>query len=494
MAGKITVVGLGAGDMNQLTLGVYKRLTQAEALYVRTKDHPLIEELKNEIPSMYFFDEVYEKHDGFEEVYEEIVETLFQKAQDQDVLYAVPGHPFVAEKTVQLLLEGQSRHQVEVAVEGGHSFLDATFNALQIDPIEGFQFVDAVQFSADEIELSHHLIISQVYDQMTASEVKLTLMEKLPDDYEIVIVTAAGSSLEETRRVPLYELDRSVGINNLTSIYVPPVKDEALLHQEFSMFRRVIRELRGPDGCPWDRKQTHQSLKKYLIEECYEVLEAIDEEDPDHLVEELGDVMLQVLLHAQIGEDDGFFTIDDVIAGITGKMIRRHPHVFGNITVRDEADVVKNWEDIKKQEKQTAQKSLLDDIPKPLPALSKANQLQKKAAKAGFDWSDVKDMWNKVNEEMKEFSFEVSDAEPHAKKIKEEFGDLLFALVNVGRYYKIEPEEALAMTNSKFYRRFTYIEQAAKRSGKDLESMTLEEMDELWNEAKEIERSDSHET
>ncbi|MBS4161470.1 nucleoside triphosphate pyrophosphohydrolase, partial [Klebsiella pneumoniae] len=266
-----------------------------------------------------------------------------------------------------------------------------TFNALQIDPIEGFQFVDAVQFSADEIELSHHLIISQVYDQMTASEVKLTLMEKLPDDYEIVIVTAAGSSLEETRRVPLYELDRSIGINNLTSIYVPPVKDEALLHQEFSMFRRVIRELRGPDGCPWDRKQTHQSLKKYLIEECYEALEAIDEEDPDHLVEELGDVMLQVLLHAQIGEDDGFFTIDDVIAGITGKMIRRHPHVFGNITVRDEADVVKNWEDIKKQEKQTAQKSLLDDIPKPLPALSKANQLQKKAAKTGFDWSDVKD-------------------------------------------------------------------------------------------------------
>ena len=338
------------------------------------------------------------------------------------------------------------------------------------------------------------MIISQVYDQMTASEVKLTLMEKLPDDYEIVIVTAAGSSLEETRRVPLYELDRSIGINNLTSIYVPPVKDEALLHQEFSMFRRVIRELRGPDGCPWDRKQTHQSLKKYLIEECYEVLEAIDEEDPDHLVEELGDVMLQVLLHAQIGEDDGFFTIDDVIAGITGKMIRRHPHVFGNITVRDEADVVKNWEDIKKQEKQTAKKSFLDDIPKPLPALSKANQLQKKAAKTGFDWSDVKDMWNKVNEEMKEFSFEVSDAEPHAKKIKEEFGDLLFALVNVGRYYKIEPEEALAMTNSKFYRRFTYIEQAAKRSGKDLESMTLEEMDELWNEAKEIERSDSHET
>ncbi|WP_420954514.1 nucleoside triphosphate pyrophosphohydrolase [Bacillus haynesii] len=489
MAGKITVVGLGAGDMNQLTLGVYKRLTQAEVLYVRTKDHPLIEDLKKEIAEIYFFDEVYEKHDQFEDVYEEIVERLFEEAKQRDVLYAVPGHPFVAEKTVQLLLERRGAHQADVVVEGGHSFIDATLNALQIDPIDGFQFVDAVRFSADEVELRHHLIICQVYDQMTASEVKLTLMEKLPDDYEIVIVTAAGSSMQDIRTVPLYELDRSVGINNLTSVYVPPVKEEEVLYQEFSMFRSVIRKLRGPDGCPWDRKQTHESLKKYLIEECYEVLEAIDEEDPDHLVEELGDVMLQVLLHAQIGEDDGFFSIDDVIRGITAKMIRRHPHVFGEVSVRDEADVMVNWEEIKKQEKQADDQSLLDDIPKPLPALSKANKLQKKAAKTGFDWSNVQDIWDKVQEEMKEFSSEISEAEQNSKKMKEEFGDLLFAFVNIGRFYKIEPEEALAMTNAKFYRRFTHIEQSAKRMGKDLESMTLEEMDELWDEAKDIERS-----
>lgn len=219
------------------------------------------------------------------------------------------------------------------------------------------------------------------------------------------------------------------------------------------------------------------------------MLEAIDEEDPDHLVEELGDVMLQVLLHAQIGEDDGLFTIDDVIHGITAKMIRRHPHVFGEVSVRDEADVMVNWEEIKKQEKQADDSSLLDDIPKPLPALSKANKLQKKAAKTGFDWSNVQDIWDKVQEEMKEFSSEISEAEQNSKKMKEEFGDLLFALVNIGRFYKIEPEEALAMTNAKFYRRFTHIEQSAKRMGKDLESMTLEEMDDLWNEAKDIERS-----
>lgn len=170
-------------------------------------------------------------------------------------------------------------------------------------------------------------------------------------------------------------------------------------------------------------------------------------------------------------------------------MIRRHPHVFGEVSVRDEADVMVNWEEIKKQEKQADDQSLLDDIPKPLPALSKANKLQKKAAKTGFDWSNVQDIWDKVQEEMKEFSSEISEAEQNSKKMKEEFGDLLFALVNIGRFYKIEPEEALAMTNAKFYRRFTHIEQSAKRMGKDLESMTLEEMDELWDEAKDIERS-----
>ncbi|MDA7028375.1 nucleoside triphosphate pyrophosphohydrolase [Bacillus sp. CLL-7-23] len=489
MAGKITVVGLGAGDINQLTLGIYKRLTQAEAVYCRTQDHPLVKELTQEIPNMYFFDDIYEKHDQFEAVYEEIVDRLFQKAMQQDILYAVPGHPSVAEKTVQLLLERHKDHQVTVKVEGGQSFLDATFNALKIDPIEGFQLVDAVCFSEDEIELRHHVIICQVYDQMTASEVKLTLMEKLPDDYEIFIVTAAGSSEEEIRKVPLYELDRSINISNLTSVYVPPVKDETLLYHEFSMFRRVIQKLRGPDGCPWDQKQTHQSLKKYLIEECYEVLEAIDEEEPDHIVEELGDVLLQILLHAQIGDDEGLFTIHDVIREITAKMIRRHPHVFGDVTVHDEADVMVNWEEIKNLEKQTIEKSLLDDVPKPLPSLSKANQLQKKAAKVGFDWSDVNDIWNKVNEEMKEFSLEISNSEAQSKKIKEEFGDVLFALVNIGRFYKIDPEEALTMTNAKFYRRFNYIEQSANHSGKNIASMTLEEMDELWNEAKKMERS-----
>lgn len=347
--------------------------------------------------------------------------------------------------------------------------------------------MDAGTLSADELELRHHLIICQVYDQMTASEVKLTLMEKLPDDYEVVIVTAAGSRGEEIRTVPLFELDRNVALNNLTSVYIPPIKEEKLLYHEFSTFRSIIRELRGPNGCPWDKKQTHQSLKQYMIEECYELLEAIDEEDTDHMIEELGDVLLQVLLHAQIGEDEGYFTIDDVIKGISEKMVRRHPHVFKDVKVQDENDVLANWEDIKKAEKNTSESSLLDSVPKTLPALSKAAKLQKKAAKVGFDWEDVSDIWEKVSEEMKEFSSEVSEA-PHEHNLKAEFGDILFALVNVARFYKIEPEEALTMTNDKFRRRFSYIEETAKEEGVELADMSLEDMDKLWNEAKETER------
>ncbi len=234
MAGNITVVGLGAGDMDQLTVGVHKLLTQAKHLYIRTKDHPLISELEQETEAdIRYFDDIYEKHDQFEAVYEEITDILFEKAKQEDVVYAVPGHPFVAEKTVQLLFERREEQQIAVHTAGGQSFLDATFNALRIDPIEGFQFTDAQTMTPDELELRHHLIICQVYDQMTASEVKLTLMEKLPDDYEVVIVTAAGSQGEKMTKVPLFELDRNVEINNLTSVYVPPIKKKNSFTRNF---------------------------------------------------------------------------------------------------------------------------------------------------------------------------------------------------------------------------------------------------------------------
>lgn len=484
---EITIIGLGAGDLDQLPLGIYKKLTQIEQCFVRTMDHPVIGDLKKEGVNFTAFDEIYEKHDQFEAVYEEIAGTLLQEALNRSVLYAVPGHPMVAEKTVQLLLEKGPALGIAIKLEGGQSFLDPLFQAVRIDPIEGFQLLDGTDLSPDDLHITQHIIIGQVYDAFSASNVKLTLMEKLPDDYEVYIVTAAGGSQEKVTKCALFDLDRQMELSNLTSVYVPPVREEALQYREFSKLRQIIAELRGPEGCPWDKKQTHESLKKYLIEEAYELIDSIDQEDDEGMVGELGDVLLQVMLHSQIGEDEGMFTIDDVIEGITAKMVRRHPHVFGNVEVNGEEDVLVNWQKIKEEEKGSEPKamhSILDGIEKSLPNLLRAEEYQKRAAKVGFDWDEVSEAWKKVLEEVKELEEEVLTPNRDVERIKSELGDLFFALVNISRYYDIQAEEAVYKANQKFHQRFTYIEECIQRADKKFEDYTLEELDSYWDEAK----------
>ncbi|MDM5329458.1 nucleoside triphosphate pyrophosphohydrolase [Neobacillus sp. CF12] len=482
MGNSIEILGLGAGDLNQLPFGVYKKLIKATHVYLRTKEHPVVAELVQEGLSYSSFDSVYEKHDQFEAVYQEIVENLLQKAKTEQVIYAVPGHPLVAERTVQLLLEYGPNEGVDIVIGGGQSFVDALFQSLKIDPVEGFQLLDGTSLHSNQLQIDQHMFISQVYDQFVASNIKLTLMERLPDDYEVVIVRAAGSSNERIERVALYELDRKVTLDNLTSVYVPPVTDEQIMLKNFSKLREIIAVLRGPNGCPWDKEQTHESLKKYLIEETYEVIEAIDSGDIDHLIEELGDVLLQVMLHAQIGEDEGYFAIEDVIEVLSEKMIRRHPHVFGDREVEDSSEVLRNWQEIKKQEKGETEASLLDGISKSVPNLLRAYEIQKKAAKVGFDWQEITPALEKVKEELEEFENEIkTESLLNAKK---EFGDILFAFVNVARFLDIHPEEALFETNEKFIRRFKFIEEKVKNSTKPIEDHSLEELDRFWDEAK----------
>lgn len=348
---KIEIIGLGSGDLEQMPLGIYERLMKATSLYLRTAEHPAAKQLYEASVSFTSFDDVYEQYASFEETYKAIVSQLLTAAEIEPIVYAVPGHPMVAEKTVQLLLEAQETTNVKIEIVGGQSFLDAVFSTLKIDPIEGCQIIDATAVHPDELNILHHLIFVQVYDQMTASHVKLTLMERLPDDYAVTIVEAAGSKYEKVWNVPLYELDRNMKLSQLRVVYVPPVMDETLRYGEFNKLREVIAYLRGPNGCPWDRKQTHESLKKYLVEETEEVLEAIDENNVEHLVEELGDVLLQVMLHAQIGEDDGYFSINDVIRTLTEKMIRRHPHVFSDLEIANEDELKEVWDEIKREER-----------------------------------------------------------------------------------------------------------------------------------------------
>lgn len=243
----------------------------------------------------------------------------------------------------------------------------------------------------------------------------------------------------------------------------------------------IVGLLRAPGGCPWDREQTHRSIRRDLLEEAYEVAEAIDQGSPEHLKEELGDLLLQVVFHAVLAQEEGQFGLDDVADGICKKLIYRHPHVFGDVTVGSAGEVLRNWEELKKKEKhQTSQADAADAVARSLPALWRAEKVQKKAAKVGFDWPDVSGALDKVVEETAELRAAI-DGDGDAS---EELGDLLFAAVNVGRFLKADPEASLTAATDKFAARFRRVEESAKARGRTLEGMSLAELDELWDEAK----------
>lgn len=482
MTSYIEIIGLGSGTIDQLSYGIYKKMIQAEGVvYTRTKDHPVVGALEKEGVRFQSFDHVYEKHEQFASVYTEIVDTLVREAKKHTVVYTVPGHPMVAEKTVELLLE---QTEVPVRIGGGSSFIDDVYTALQIDPIEGFQLLDATAFDRSELTYKQHMVFCQVYDQMVASEVKLALLEDLPPSFEVTVVDAAGTPKEEIVQLPLEALDRQVEQSNLMIVYVPPVKED-MLHHQFSTLRKVIETLRGPEGCPWDRKQTHESLRRYALEEVYELFAAIQAEDDDGMIEELGDVLLQVMLHSQIGTDAGYFTIEDVIQSITDKMIRRHPHVFGEETYSSEQEMRKRWEEIKQKEQGTnmTHKEFFASIPTNAPALMRSETIQTKSVEAGFAWEHVQDIWDKLSEEIMEVQEAIEAGDQDG--IEDELGDVLFVLVNIARYYDIHPELALHRANEKFMSRFSHVEQKLRANEKCITDASDEELDMLWKEAKE---------
>jgi len=245
----------------------------------------------------------------------------------------------------------------------------------------------------------------------------------------------------------------------------------------------IMEVLRSKDGCPWDREQTHESLKKYLIEETYEYLEVVDLNDKRRMCEELGDVLLQIVFHAQIASEKGDFNIGDVINGVCDKMIHRHPHVFGDVSAETSSEVLKNWEEIKKKEKGNInQTSVLQDVPVNLPALMRSYKVQQKAAQVGFDWDDTSDVFAKIREEIDELEAEYKKSDKTG--MEEELGDVLFSVVNLSRFLKVHPELSLSQSTNKFIKRFEYVEKRASELGKKLSEMTLSEMDVLWEEAK----------
>lgn len=485
---KITVIGLGFGDEDSLSIGTWKLLQSGAPVYLRTEDHPIVPWMREQEIPFETFDHIYEKHDEFAPVYQEIVQHMIQNvSMHGHIIYAVPGHPMVAERTVQLLLQEGSSHSISVDVHGGGSFLDIAFSRLGIDPIEGFQLLDGSDLEHGHvINPEQHVLIGQVYSPFVASDVKLTLMQVYPDDYEVVLADSLGiTGKERIKRLPLYELDHQNDFTNLTSVYVPPTKQESVYYKQFSYLLQTMHKLRSPEGCPWDQEQTHESLRPYLIEEAYEFIDAIEQEDDTAMAEELGDVLLQVVFHAVIAEQRYGFTMQDVVETLNAKLIRRHPHVFGTAHADTPDQVVQTWDAVKQTEGKEKRQSILDGIPKSFPPLLKAYEQQKKAAKVGFDWDDIAEVWEKVKEEQTELLAAKTDQER-----EKELGDVLFSVVNLARFYKIDPELALHQTTQKFERRFRYVEQAAKKDGQPMEQYSIDQLEKWWQEAKTSEKDD----
>lgn len=255
------------------------------------------------------------------------------------------------------------------------------------------------------------------------------------------------------------------------------------MKDSFNGIVKLMARLRGPGGCPWDHKQTHKSLKPFLIEECYEVVDALEEGDPEKVKEELGDLLFQIIFHARIAEENGEFTMQDVIEANIEKMTRRHPHVFGDAKLSTDKEVLANWEEIKRKEKgREDRKSILEGVPRNLPSLLRAHRLQERAARVGFDWTRLEEVLPKLDEELAEFKGSLRTKD--AAGIEEELGDLFFVLVNISRFLGVNPDEALRKTISKFVSRFRYIEERAEAAGRPLNDMSIDEMEALWQESK----------
>lgn len=351
--------------------------------------------------------------------------------------------------------------------------LDAILAALGLDPLGGLELLAAADLDERPPAGDLPALVLNVSDLAATAG---ALLQRYPAGHPVTVVRADLQVEPATLRA----LDGQAAV---TALHVPPLAVRAPRRHPLDPLVDVMARLRGPGGCPWDREQTHESLRPYMLEEAYEAVEAAGSGDMAGLRDELGDVLLQVVFHAQLARERGDFTVDDVVQGITDKLIRRHPHVFGDVHVSGAADVVRNWEAIKAQEKgETRPRGLLEGIGKGLPALTRAAKVQRKAAKVGFDWPDVQGPLDKIREELAELQAATPD------QVEGELGDLLFAVVNVARFYGVEPEVALAGTIAKFMRRFAYIEAAARCFNQNLGDMTLAEMERLWVEAKNAEK------
>ena len=480
MTAHIKIVGLGPGSDDAITTQTLREIQNSTHRFIRTTRHPSAHLVNDAIS----FDKEYENHDKFEDVYQAIADKLIAAAkQHQEILYVVPGSPLVLEHTVQLLLQNTS---VTTEILPAMSFLDVVWSVFQIDPVDaGVRMIDGHRFTELAAGLTGPLLVAQCHANWVLSNIKLA-HESANGDEPVVILHHLGLDDQKIIHTTWQNLDREIEPDHLTSIYIPKLAEP--IAGEMAKLHSLARTLR--EQCPWDEKQTHDSLVRYLIEETYEVVDAIGALDPDDqatdekFIEELGDLLYQVEFHATIAEQQGRFSIADVARSIHDKLVRRHPHVFGDVYAETADAVVTNWDAIKQQERgEVTEKSVFDGVASSSPSLMYSTKLQKRAAEFGFDWPDSKGASDKIAEELGELSKAV-ESKQDASEIALELGDVLFSVVNLSRHLGVDAETALRSAADKFRSRFQNVVALAEQRKLDLAKCSLTQLDELWEIAK----------
>ena len=468
---RIIVIGCGF-RREQLTLEAVEAIEGADKVLLRTGRCGLRDHLVEKGVAFETLDALYERAEDFDELIRLTTQAVLDASREGSVAYAVFD---VRDVSVQALLKTGADVRVIAgppAEEGLWAFAEGATDCWA-----------ASEWETWTLHADRNALIREVDTRELSAEVKLKLMDCYPEESEIY-VRAGDGGVEKTS---LVELDRLPAYDHRLSVLVPAQRELTKLERYgFDELNRVIHILRSPGGCPWDRKQTHETLRTNLVEEAYEAVDAIDREDMDALYDELGDVLLQIVLHAEIAREHGDFTIGDVTTAITHKMIFRHQHVFGSAKADTADEVLDLWQKVKKAERhQQTQAEVLRSVTRSLPALMRAEKVQKRAADVGFDWENARAAFYKIGEEAEELSRAVEDG----GGVEEEAGDLLFAVVNVLRLLKLDPEIALNRATDEFTARFAEMERLILADGKSLAEMTLADMDAYWDRVKLSENS-----
>ena len=453
-----------------LTLTAWKAIEGASQLYLQTREHPSARPVLEAGLPFVSMDDLYEASLDYDALNEAVADRL---TSGNSAVYAVMGGGCFAQlPSIRAACEQKG---FELFLLPGVSYHQAAFPDAQKGQ------VCTANDMPENLDTDQPLYISELDNPLLAGEVKLKLQRYYPDDYPVILAVQGASGDYDRRTLPHYALDRERGFFASTVLYVPALPFDQKQTYGFEDLLTILRRLRAPDGCPWDREQTHESLKKDLREECYELMDAIDEKSDEHIIEECGDVLMNILFHPLIGEEQGRYDDRDVTTEVVRKLIYRHPHVFGKVKVSSSEEVLKNWDALKEKEKgQQTVTATLRSVPRSFPALLRCQKVQKKARKVGFDFETAADAFYKIAEETEE----LRGAMASGQGIEKEMGDLFFATMNVCRLLGLDGEETLHQATDKFIRRFEQMEKNIDAAGKKLSEMTLAEMDEYWEMAK----------